>query len=108
MVERVARAVFEQYQAIQYTIATNELAYGRREPVTWEFICGPNVVLSDAEGWRDKARAAIDAMREPTKDMLGVVGPLNVLPSEGTRAFVARTWPNMIDAALKEDTHARS
>lgn len=87
MVEKVARAIFEQQNKVSIY------------PNRWE---------SDPSHWRGMARAAIEAMREPTRDILNAA-------VDTTGAGSGMSWVNrspqtlfeqahrgMIDAALKD------
>lgn len=49
--------------------------------------------------WQSDARAAIEAMREPTLDMLGAGRRVHPYDCD-----VEESWPVMIDAALAEGT----
>ena len=58
-------------------------------------------------GWDELARAAIEAMREPTEAMLRAIhdGPLladDHEMSEQQRAWIADIWSTGIDAALAD------
>lgn len=68
MVERVAEALWDLYQSQSYTRhALNELIFGGQwygKVVPWSHLLSKDVVPSAAEEYRDKARAAIAAMRE--------------------------------------------
>jgi hypothetical protein len=92
MVERVARVLARHYDLLEHGVASD---------ATWQ-------------GWTDAARAAIEAMREPTDAMLDAPGDL--LCAIGDQAeyegkFMAgfddiedaseAIWKQMIDAALK-------
>ncbi len=51
------------------------------------------------------ARAAIEAMREPTDEMSRVSGMRHELPDGGAvTLWAVNKWPDMIDAALGKDT----
>lgn len=80
VIERAARAAFE----------------------CWDFPCRRFDSLSsdDQEHWREIARAAIEAMREPTPEMLGAGWPHTADPC--WVEDVRKAWGAMIDAALKE------
>jgi hypothetical protein len=94
MIERVARALFDASQKNLVVSRTNELLYGKSD-VTWEYINSEHVVSSIAEDYRTRARAAIEAMREPTEAMLK--------SGDSSRAAAfgcVSTWQEMIDAAL--------
>jgi hypothetical protein len=59
--------------------------------------------LSDNE-WRDLARAAIEAMREPTRvmEIAGIEQSHDDTPRD-----VTNTWRAMLDAALADNQHNR-
>jgi hypothetical protein len=89
MIERVARALFDDEWP------------GEPLEEEWDH---------NRDAWRQKARAAIEAMREPTKAMLGDQGQpdprfddldYRLEPSEYPRALT-KIWEAMIDAALKD------
>lgn len=54
--------------------------------------------------WTEEARAAIEAMREPTEDML-YTGNAQIPDWDRQIEDVRNTWHAMIDAALKERPH---
>jgi hypothetical protein len=91
MIERVARAI---------------------DPGFWRVIAGQpscDAIACAVEASLARARAAIEAMREPTKEMLALVNDeersfyqeLHDLADETT---VADIWRTLIDTALKETT----
>lgn len=92
-VERVARAMWER-ESIRAT--------GRKRLIAWE-----DEGDDTHSTWMDRARAAIEALREPTPEMVAVAVK-DALEGPGVHAH--RTWPNavaarwqmMIDAALGE------
>jgi hypothetical protein len=81
MVDRVARALETEAEAIR-----------KQEEQS-----GPIGV--DAR-WPQLARAAIEAMREPTEGMLGAVYG-NHGETDGSDQSARKTWGAMIDAALE-------
>ena len=85
MVERVARAMFED----------DQFDYEPRMP-TWE-------ETGVREEYRRKARIAIGAMRDPTEAMIdaGLVAEDVILQSRSGSA-VPSVWETMIDAASDE------
>lgn len=91
MIERVARAIYAE----RYLV---EIAFGAMP--AWEDVQG-----SDRTGTFDEARAALEAMREPTEAMVKV-GVDDILSGPGISAFanwsdlVASRHRMMIDAAL--------
>lgn len=91
MIERVARAMFERWLQTEEAVA-DQLQNGPQPP--WE----------DQEFgrrcWLDLARAAIEAMREPTVDM-AARGSFR-LDDDGDYCPVD-VWKAMIDAALNEE-----
>ena len=66
MLEKVAKALFECHYKEPYArYSSGVFLFGTENP-TWEMATGPNVVPELAESWRVQARAAINAMREPS------------------------------------------
>lgn len=95
MVERVARAMWEDRQRFVKSIDPN---------------------LPDLEEWGDgtipksnnvigEARAAIAAMREPTAEMVKAAFD-SVDFQSASESEIEDGWQSMIDAALKESTDA--
>lgn len=83
MIERVARALY------------NREARGHGD---WSVDCPPGSTFE--RYWLDSARAAIEAMREPTEAMYRAAETaIDPLSSESA---VGQYWPAMIDAALAE------
>lgn len=89
MVERVAKALFD---AVQPNYAGAEISWDTSNEEWGD---------EDREGFRQSARAAIEALREPT--------PAMTTPHLGHHGFAeygdveaAAIWREMIDAALKE------
>ena len=94
MVERVARALFEE--------AERQLraAYPNRDPVQWG-----NCVAFDHDSHCAYARAAIASMREPTKEMVET-GELTIFEDQARQAEFSMDltrvgWRAMIDEALR-------
>ena len=89
MVERVARA-----------IAAKDL----RDDL-WDFMPedGDDDVIICKNNYRPAARAAIEAMREPTKEMLSAAWATGCTGDNGgnERADIEDEWPAMIEEALK-------
>lgn len=85
MIERVARAIC--------------LADGAEED---------GIQLVPGETYRDYARAAIEAMREPTRHMAHVGGVTvqdETMATDGLSQHIAcEAWREMIDAALNRDS----
>ena len=52
---------------------------------------------------KDAARAAIEAMRQPTEAMIGAGRDATINNDPLAYPDVEDTWPAMIDAALKDD-----
>jgi hypothetical protein len=87
MVERVARAIFETRRMTKAADGTWDEAlkgHAMKLPASFEIV----------ELARAEARAAIEAMREPTEAMIS--GGFN----EAHKGHVIGTWVTMIDAAL--------
>lgn len=82
MIERVARAIY-----------THSASHG----FTWE-----TTAPAIRQNCRGEARAAIEAMREPTKAM--VDDAWSNSPGEDGPMVLRIAWGNMIDAALQLDT----
>lgn len=51
--------------------------------------------------WAVMARAAIEAMREPTPNMISAGANACRFQSDWPETAVANAWPDMIEAALK-------
>lgn len=98
MVERVARAIHDA----ECTCGT------WREPATKEQMSTFFAPFSKThyhsedsiEGWVEVARAAIEAMREPTEAMLEIGGDTSI--EEGEHIDERKAWRRMIDAALSD------
>jgi hypothetical protein len=91
MIERVARALYER---ARNPAAPAEGGYvSNDEP--------PYTTLDGKWNLSDMARAAIEAMREPTEAMV-TAGGHAALDSVSQRADARDAWEAMIDAALKE------
>lgn len=87
MIERVARALCRQYMIDDgYSIEQADHAADSPDGMWRNF--------------RDAARAAIEAMRVPTADML-FGEPCQTADGKSYMAPVMEIWPKMIDAALK-------
>lgn len=89
MIERVAKALYENF-------FTDE----------WPPADAPDLGM-DADNFRKAARAAIEAMREPTEEMIKrghLCDPLGVDVKAGGEAedVYGTTWRAMIDAALAD------
>lgn len=111
MIERVAQALWDLDQSKEVARPVlfanmNATLYGAEwagKPVPWDHVTGPGVVPSVAEEWRRAARAAIEAMREPTTEMGGAgydngYGVIVRLEPEAARSL----WARAITAALGE------
>lgn len=79
LVERVAKAIFMS----QYLVEESDW------PDRVQFCCS-----HDANAFRDSAKAAIEAMREPTDEMIDAVG-------SDWGSHLKDNWETMIDEALK-------
>ena len=98
MIERVAEAAFNS------TLPTMQKAIGKSPKLrTWAEL---DKDAYERPIYRIIARAAIEAMREPTKGQCLATSPLLVFPenSETERHIIetaTETWQAMIDEALK-------
>lgn len=88
MVTRVAEAIGEQLKLEDGGYGFVSPAMDEDGEVTDRMVVDATVRL------RELARAAIEAMREPTKAMMDAIGQT---------ALQARIWQSMLDAALKEN-----
>lgn len=88
MIERMARSMYERSPGV------SPLA-GEQWP--WDWLVANNWAICDE--FRDRARAAIEAMREPTPGMLGHAWVQTDLDRPETLELV---WKAMIDASLAE------
>jgi len=88
-IERVAKAMYERMEGQRSNIVAK-----------WE-----DMHLPVRMHFMDGARAAIEAMREPTKEMLALHKKMagNELCWDADEETVARTWGALIDAALVSD-----
>ena len=93
MIERVARAIFDQENVDFSRCVLNIAMFGTPE-VTWEMICSGTINHSVGDKYRKLARAAIAAMREPTEEMC-LAGCKDVF--DDPRGI----WRLMIDAAFE-------
>lgn len=94
MIERVARVVCAQLGARTYDDLPEKATYLQRKTHTdWPVL--------DRQEARDMARAAIEAMREPTAEMKAAEGA-HWDYSCHTCGGLAEGWYLMIDAALQE------
>lgn len=100
MLERVARALYDQ-EAERSAKADRIIAAARGQPVGQPSI-EPYEECADA--FRADARAAIEAMREPTEAMVAAAwvkrSSLDEAPTPG--ATFALMWRAMIDASLPD------
>jgi hypothetical protein len=89
MIERVARAL-----------------HSRVDDRLWT---DPRVAMLERDEWRDLARAAIEAMREPTEAMVDRFVSralcVSVHGDGGWSAYAREQWQAMIDAALVPPPH---
>lgn len=89
MIERVAVAIWDENQKLKPSgerrFAWNEYEEGRSR-----------------NGFRNIARAAIKAMREPTAEMVAAAG--SIRDDRADESDVRAAWSEAIDAALKELT----
>jgi hypothetical protein len=99
MVERVARALFDASQLRLSATLTNEVLYGRSD-VTWEMLNSAEVIPEIVESYRKQARAAIEAMREPTESMIESGVP-EINSALLTADSVMEVWRAMSDQAMK-------
>jgi hypothetical protein len=100
MVERVARAAWFTYRGKPTSRPSPEYE-GDDRPEEWDedlqrWAEDPGLCTHiGADGFRECARAAIEAMREPTPAMTGI-------PTKGwTDMSPKEVWQDMIDAALQ-------
>lgn len=91
MLERVAKAIWAERVRHAKTQGIDLEGYGER-------VFGDGAVVSETNNIMGEARAAIEAMREPTQAMLDAARQLGD-PYYG--AGPDRTWPAMIDEALR-------
>lgn len=109
MIERVAKALWDLHQSGTYILfASNEMMFGREwygKVVPWSYVTGPDVVPSCAEQYRDQARAAIEALKEPTEEMkeAGAVACAKTISRTKSANVCYRA---MIDAALSSSSEA--
>jgi len=92
MIERVARA-----------IAKREIGNWTAEERGYQSI--DLLVAQTWKDWEDAARDAIEAIREPTSDMLNAPAMKNWLWNDGNPVSdgeLRDAWQQMIDAALQE------
>lgn len=89
MIERVARALYERENALgmQFPGASDHFA--------WD---GPN--FKGQKVWREMARVAIEAMREPTEEMKNCSDEVHWGYSCNTCGGLEAGWHAMITAAL--------
>jgi len=100
MIERVAKALFEYDQNREFN--NNLLLYRTKDKVTWEFVNSPEVIAFIGDDYRHKARAAIEAMREPTQEMTNVGIRIGVDCGMGLNYnHYDEVYRAMIDKALK-------
>lgn len=92
MIEKVAKALFEDYYSNPYMAYTAKILYGIEKP-TWELINSKEYM--PPETWLHQAKIAIEAMREPTEEMLACI---DTTDDPG----IAAIYTEMIDVALKE------
>lgn len=100
IIDRVARAAWERRMQGMRALFPHDNSPGMSE--TWE-----TMLPSFRALWREVARTSIEAMREPTEDMLGAGDSKMPEIAKGQdittgRDALAEAWPAMIDAALKE------
>lgn len=99
MVELAARALWDCSQKRFFARSAPSL---NPEMAPWEHLV--EVAPFTADEFRQSARAAISAMREPTEGMLAAANAL-ATPSEAWGDYHApleKVWQAMIDAALRE------
>lgn len=66
-------------------------------------VIAPHGVNLPADVWREAARAAIEAMREPTEDMMRAIPHIDCWEQSHVYDHQIREgWRAMIDAALKD------
>lgn len=88
-IERVAAAILREASTLNNPKIQDDLTPGRR--------------LNNSQVWaRRYARAAIEAMRDPTEAM--TFATFEFLPGSWEHADISRAWNAGIDEALKEPT----
>lgn len=87
MIERVAKAIYE----------------ARRGGGSWEVLLQQRSAATEAERWQLAARAAIEAMREPTEEQYHALCATNKMWAQLDSKTV---WQTYIDAALGKPTSA--
>lgn len=91
MVERVAKAIWLARCVHTMRTAGIELE-----------IWGEDSVVPIANGIMEEARAAIEAMREPTKAMIAEITYYDTEYDQCTDDMATEQWQKMIEAALME------
>jgi hypothetical protein len=106
MIEKVAKALWENYQKQPYVIygISNSLLFGDEfagKPVPWEYVNSSEVVPHIVNEYRNDAKIAIKAMREPTEKMC-YVGSMCLPDYDPDVDNAKRCWQDMIDAIINE------
>lgn len=112
MIDRVAKRLWDFDQENGRKQFSNHVIFGTQwdnKAVPWEVATGPDVVDFEANQYRDRARAAIEAMREPTEAMANegaylVPGDESTWRNDPAATYARQIWSEMIDAALTGDT----
>jgi len=108
--ERAAKALWDLAQQNTYSWSfSNPIMFGeewRGKPVPWEVLLSENVVPSAAEEYRNKIRAVITTLREPSDEVLyRGVRALNFNPNDPASShMVAQALRAMIDAILEAES----
>ena len=99
-IERVAKALFERWA--RRSGFSVDILYDKGSMITWEEATSSEYVQTMPDGFREEARVAISAMREPTNGMANAGTRCLALDWEITAdgRVAPEVWTAMIDAAL--------
>jgi hypothetical protein len=81
MIERMAKALYDDWVKEDFT----------EDYCAWDLLPGKDM-------WRQRARATLAAMQEPTDKMIDAVYD----PAVNSRSSVANDWRSMVEAELGE------
>lgn len=98
-IEKVARALWELDQARPFKDFSNKVLYGHTGPVSWEEATSPGVVQFGPDQFRENARAAILAIREPDETQYAAICATGKMWRDLNSCAV---WQLYIDALLNE------